>query len=95
MEDNPQGRASDSFNHPAHSGNTRAMPRRGLVLSLTGLVLMLLFGAFIYSQFALGLDTATPMWLGVGLGAIMFVYGLFRWFRGPSSLDHPHGGTNA
>ena len=62
---------------------------------MTGLLVMVVFGAFIYTQFAAGLDTASPMWLGVAFGAIMFGYGLFRWFHGPSALDHPHGGTNA
>ena len=95
MEDNPQGRASDSFNHPAHAGAPQTMRRTGLILTLTGLLVMLVFGAFIYAQFAAGLDMASPMWLGVAFGAIMFGYGLFRWFHGPSALDHPHGGTNA
>ena len=28
MEDNPQGRASDSFNHPAHAGTPQTMRRQ-------------------------------------------------------------------
>jgi len=90
-----QGRSSDSFNHPAHVGAAQPMRRSGLILALTGLLVMILFGVFILSGLALGLNAATPVWIGVAFGAIMFGYGLFRWFHGPSALDHPYGGTNA
>ncbi|MFJ2618451.1 hypothetical protein [Glutamicibacter sp. NPDC087344] len=36
-----------------------------------------------------------PLWIVVGWGGLVFLYGLYRVVKGPSSLDHRKGGTDA
>lgn len=75
----------------------RAKPflrRRGIPLALTGVLIAALFGVYMAVGAAPGDGWKSPMLIGVLLGMIMLVFGVYRAFKGPSSLDYPRGGTN-
>lgn len=52
-------------------------------------------GFAIYALLAAPDSTSGPLWIVAGWGALVFIYGVYRLVRGPSSLDDPRGGTDA
>ena len=78
-----------------HQGSKGFFKRRGAPLMLTGIILVIVFGLFIWIGRDPGEGYATPMWIGVFLGLGMAGYGLYRALEGPGMLDFPHGGTNS
>jgi hypothetical protein len=66
----------------------------GIYLGVSGHVVAAFFVVFIWHGAANGNGWATPLWLGVVLGAVMCVQGFYRRIHGPGKLDYPHGGTN-
>lgn len=71
----------------------RNRPRPGLWLMITGGLLAA--GFAVYAVVAAPDSTSGPLWIVVGWGALVFLYGLYRALRGRSSVDHPQGGTDA
>lgn len=67
----------------------------GLGLVVGGGLIAALFLLFIFVVPANDTAAATPMWLGAIWGGLAMCWGLFRLVAGPSSLDDPHGGTDA
>ncbi|QRQ78307.1 hypothetical protein [Glutamicibacter protophormiae] len=52
-------------------------------------------GFAIYALLASPDSSPGPLWIVVGWGVLVFLYGLYRAVKGPSSLDHRRGGTDA
>lgn len=73
------------------------MPKKSLGLGLVvgGGIIVALFLMFILTTPAADAQAMTPMWLGIIWGGLAMCWGFFRLIVGPSSLDHPHGGTDA
>jgi len=73
------------------------MPKKSLGLGLVvgGGIIVALFLMFILITPVADAQAMTPMWLGIIWGGLAMCWGLFRLIVGPSSLDHPHGGTDA
>ncbi|UYQ77223.1 hypothetical protein OF385_14555 [Glutamicibacter sp. JL.03c] len=67
--------------------------RPGLWLMVVGGLLAV--GFAIYAVLAAPDSTSGPLWIVVGWGALVFLYGLYRMIRGRSSIDHRAGGTDA
>lgn len=82
-------------NESANTGTRPFFRRRGAVLMVTGLILVIVFGLFIWIGRDPGEGYATPMWVGVFIGLGMAGYGLYRALKGPGMLDFPRGGTNS
>ena len=76
--------------NPARADRKR---RPGIWLMVIGGLLAI--GFSIYAVLAVPDSTSGPMWIVAGWGALVFLYGLYRVIRGPSTLDDPHGGTDA
>lgn len=76
--------------NPARAQRKR---RPGIWLMVIGGLLAI--GFSIYAVLAAPDSTSGPMWIVAGWGALVFLYGLYRVIRGPSTLDDPHGGTDA
>lgn len=79
--------------------HSRRWPRgtepRGMKLALFGVVVIVLFGAYLVVMAIKRAPVDNPVWLGLILGVIMLGYGLYRRLRGPGALDFPEeGGTN-
>lgn len=73
-----------------------AAPRKtrpGVWLMIVGAVIALAFAIFAVA--VAPVTTAGPLWIVVGWGVLVFIYGLYRAVRGPNSLDHKRGGTDA
>lgn len=68
--------------------------RRGIPLAITGVLLAALFGTYMAVGQDPGQGWKSPMLIGVLLGLIMLVFGLYRALKGPSNLDYAKGGTN-
>lgn len=67
----------------------------GMKLAIAGVIVVVVFGAYLMIQALNGASMASPVWLGVILGLIMVAYGIYRRVRGPGALDFPEeGGTN-
>ena len=66
--------------------------RPGLWLTIVGGLVAV--GFAIYALFAAPDSTSGPLWIVAGWGALVFIYGVYRLVRGPSSLDDPRGGTD-
>jgi len=71
----------------------RNRQRPGLWLMIIGGLLAA--GFAVYAVVAAPDSTSGPLWIVVGWGALVFLYGLYRALRGRSSVDHPRGGTDA
>ncbi|WP_347038258.1 hypothetical protein AAHB37_17025 [Glutamicibacter halophytocola] len=69
----------------------RNRPRPGLWLMVIGGLLAA--GFAVYAVVAAPDSTSGPLWIVVGWGALVFLYGLYRALRGRSSVDHPRGGN--
>ena len=67
--------------------------RPGLWLAIVGGLVAV--GFAIYALLAAPDSTSGPLWIVAGWGALVFIYGLYRIIRGPSSLDDPRAGTDA
>ena len=67
--------------------------RSGLWLAVVGGLVAI--GFAIYALLAAPDSTSGPLWIVVGWGALVSIYGLYRVIRGPSSLDDLRGGTDA
>ena len=76
--------------NPARADRKR---RPGIWLMIIGGLLAI--GFSIYAVLAAPDSTSGPIWIVAGWGALVFLYGLYRVIRGPSTLDDPHGGTDA
>lgn len=76
--------------NPARADRKR---RPGIWLMVIGGLLAI--GFSIYAVLAAPDSTSGPMWIVAGWGALVFLYGLYRVIRGPSTLDDPHAGTDA
>lgn len=76
--------------NPARAQRKR---RPGIWLMVIGGLLAI--GFSIYAVLAAPDSTSGPMWIVAGWGALVFLYGLYRVIRGPSTLDDPHAGTDA
>lgn len=68
-------------------------PRPGLWLTIVGALIAI--GFTIYALVATPDSTAMPLWIVVGWGGLVCLYGLYRLIRGRSPLDHPRGGTDS
>ncbi|MBM6621615.1 hypothetical protein JTF08_08360 [Micrococcaceae bacterium RIT802] len=78
-----------------HSGWPRGAQPTGTKLAMAGIIVVIVFGAYILIQALNGASMASPVWLGVILGLVMVAYGIYRRLRGPGALDFPEeGGTN-
>lgn len=73
------------------------MPKKSLGLGLVvgGGLIVALFLLFMLVTPGNDAQAMTPMWLGIIWGGLAMCWGVFRLIVGPSSLDHPHGGTDA
>lgn len=78
---------------PQHPRKPLLRPR-GKGLALTGVLLAAFFGIYMVVERNSGEEWKSPMLVGVFLGVIMLGFGIYRAFKGPSSLDHARGGTN-
>lgn len=67
--------------------------RPGFWLTIAGGLVAV--GFAIYALLAAPDSTSGPLWIVAGWGALVFIYGVYRLVRGPSSLDDPRGGTDA
>lgn len=83
MDDNATSRSGKRF-----------MARRGVGLAIAGVLIAALFGIFMNIDQTSGEGWKSPMLIGVLLGLIMLVFGVYRLSKGNSSLDYPKGGTN-
>ncbi|ASN39408.1 hypothetical protein [Paeniglutamicibacter terrestris] len=72
----------------------RFLARRGVGLAISGALIAALFGIFMSIDQMTGEGWKSPMLVGVLLGLIMLVFGIYRLVKGNSSLDYPQGGTN-
>lgn len=77
-----------SYDHAA-----RRTTRPGVWLMIVGAVVAL--AVAIFALAVSQMTTAGPLWIVMGWGILVFLYGLYRTVRGPSSLDHERGGTDA
>ncbi|NQD41700.1 hypothetical protein [Glutamicibacter halophytocola] len=66
--------------------------RPGLWLMVFGGLLAA--GFAIYAVLAAPDSTSGPLWIVAGWGALVFLYGLYRFIRGRSAVDHQRGGTD-
>ena len=66
--------------------------RPGIWLMIVGGLIAL--GFAIFALVVSPVTTVGPLWIVVGWGILVFLYGLYRFLRGPSSLDHKRGGTD-
>lgn len=73
--------------------NRKSSGRPGLWLTIVGGLVAI--GFAIYALLAAPDSTSGPLWIVAGWGALVFIYGVYRLVRGPSSLDDPRGGTDA
>ena len=74
----------------------QAAPRKkrpGIWLMLIGGLLAV--GFAIFALLASPDSSPGPLWIVVGWGVLVFLYGLYRAVKGPSSLNHRRGGTDA
>lgn len=69
--------------------------RPGLGLMIAGAIIAAGFTAFMLLSPDGGITSPSPLWIAVIWGLLMVIYGAYRAVRGPSSLDHPRGGTDA
>lgn len=72
----------------------RFLGRRGVGLAIAGVLIAGLFAIFMNIDQTSGEGWKSPMLIGVLLGLIMLVFGIYRLAKGNSKLDYPHGGTN-
>lgn len=77
-----------SYNHA-----TPRSTRPGVWLMLVGALIALSFAIFAVAVSTV--EGVGPLWIVVGWGVLIFLYGLYRLVKGPSSLDHKAGGTDA